>query len=356
MIDSLIIKAVRSSDRESSRAFFMYKFRWVLILSCVTLGFSGAPVFAQAPEITGGMEPVVAAPPGTAASAEVPSLLPDDDANGPAEISSEPTPAPVAAQQGLTPMTDAKEVLTPPAVPVSNDPDLFFDAESLIPQGEMGTKSPGPKKVNPELQPASRLIVVKKDAKPDSLAAKIVSADRAMKLGRYDAALEMYDTLYAKNSRDPRILMGRAVTQQRLGQYDSAMLSYQELLDINPDNLEAKINMLGLLATKYPAVALRELMDLKEAQPDNVGIVAQIAITQAQLGDIDDAIKYLGMASSMEPHNANHLFNMAVIADRGGKTTDAVQYYEKALEVDTVYGRSQSIPREAVYERLGQLR
>lgn len=330
------------------------------------------------PQINGGMTEEVAPPPseegtaaGTQAPAEAPPNLLDEseaDTTGARVISTGTAAPPAASTTAAPPQTNlaspaapaavgpAKEVVPAPAVPVSNDPDLFFDAESIVPTGEMGTKAPGPRPVNPATQPASRLIVVDKTAKPGSQQAQLVAANRAMKLGRYDAALEIYDALYAKNDKDPNILMGRAVALQYLGQYDEAMLTYQKLIDIKPDYIEAKINMLGLLSTKYPAVALRELLDLNEEKPNDVAVISQVAVTEAQLGNLGDALKYLGMAASMEPHNAGHLYNMGIIADRAGKMTEAVQYYEKALEIDAVYGRSQSIPRDAVYERLARIR
>jgi Flp pilus assembly protein TadD len=117
-----------------------------------------------------------------------------------------------------------------------------------------------------------------------------------------------------------------------------------------------KINMLGLLATRYPSVALRRLLDLHEENQDHVGIVAQIAVTAANLGDFDTAMRYLGMAMGIEPNNASHVFNAAVIMDRAGQTKDAITYYEKALEVDAVYGGNRSVPREVIYERLANIR
>jgi hypothetical protein len=33
-----------------------------------------------------------------------------------------------------------------------------------------------------------------------------------------------------------------------------------------------------------------------------------------------------------------------------------VQFYEQALEVDSIYGGNRSIPRDAVFERLSRLR
>ena len=58
----------------------------------------------------------------------------------------------------------------------------------------------------------------------------------------------------------------------------------------------------------------------------------------------------------MEPQNATHLFNMAVIADRAGERDQAIQYYEEALETDTLYSAGKSIPRESVFQRLADLR
>lgn len=236
-----------------------------------------------------------------------------------------------------------------------DDVDLFFDADSLVPTGEMGSKS-GPRKVDPVLEPASKLIIVKKNASPDSKSAQLVAAQRAMKLGRYESALDIYDMLYAKNKRDPRILMGRAVALQRLGRFDAAISSYEELAAIDSKNVEAQVNMLGLLGTKYPSVALRRLLDLRDEYPHHVGIVSQIGVMQAQLGSLQEAMRYLGIAASMEPHNPSHVYNMAVISDRAGVKKQAVRYYEQALELDSVYGRSQTLPRESIYERLANIR
>ncbi len=236
----------------------------------------------------------------------------------------------------------------------SEDENLFFDANDLVPRGELG--STGPRKLNPALEPASKFIVVEKNASGNSQPAQIVAAQRALLLGRYDAALEMFDRLYERRKQDSNVLMGRAVSLQNLGRNDEAVMAYQELLDANDGNLDAEINMLGLMSAQYPAVSLQRLLDLRERHPDSVAVVAQTAVAYAQMQRYDDALQYLGIAASMEPNNANHLFNIAVVADRGGNKKEAINYYEKALEMDTVYGGGKSIPRDNVYERLSHLR
>ncbi len=234
------------------------------------------------------------------------------------------------------------------------DNEAFFDAEDMLPRGEMARH--GPNKVDPNRQPASKLVIVRKNHEADTKEAHLVAAERAMKLGRNDSSLDLFDTLYAKNKKDPRVLMGRAVVLQKLGRFDEAMAMYEELAKVVPDNIEVKVNMLGLLSTRFPSIALRRLLELRKENTSHVGLASQIAVCYAALGDAQEALRYMGAAASMEPHNANHLYNMAIVADRAGDKKQAVSYYEKALEVDSVHGGGRTIPRETVYERLAQIR
>ncbi len=232
--------------------------------------------------------------------------------------------------------------------------DNFFDAEDVVPPGEMTRALPT--EVDPAVSPGSKLIIVKQNHSSVSKSAQLVSAERAMSLGRYDSAMQMFDWLYEQNKKDKRVLMGRAITLQKLGRYDEAMQTYDELLTLDPKNLEVRTNMLGLLSTRYPSVALRNLLELHDEHRSNVGLTAQIAVAYASLADIDSALKYLGIASSMEPENAGHVYNMAIISDRAGRHETALGFYEKALEADTIYGGGRSIPRDAIYVRIAQIR
>lgn len=270
---------------------------------------------------------------------EVQNLLPDENITAPDQ----------AALNDLAPATPtSSDSNTEP------DVDVFYDADVLVPEGELARTAP--RKVDPTIEPASKLIIVTKNASAGSRHAQLVSASRAIKLGRYSSALEIYNELYRKNKRDPNILMGRAVALQKLGLVEEAIFAYEELLEIRPKNTEARINMLGLISDQFPSVALRQLKDLRKQNPDNVGLVAQMAITEARIGNFDSAMRYMGVAASMEPNNANHFFNLAIIADQAGARKDAVKYYEQALEIDTIYGGSRSVPRDQIYSRLAQIR
>lgn len=275
----------------------------------------------------------------------------------PSLVKAQDSPVPVPVQESLPlPVTQEQPVADLGGVDEpAYDDGMYYDSESLVPSTEMGRKS-GPSRSNPSLEPASKLIVVKKNYGAHAQQSQIVAAQRAMALGRYSSALEIYDRIYQTSKRDPNILLGRASSLQHVGREDEAIQAYQELLDIKPDNLEAKINMLGLMSRRYPAVALEQLNDLRQKNPGHAGIAAQLAVVNAELGRYDEAIQYLGVAYGLEPNNANHLYNMAVIADRGGHKTEAIKYYEKSLEVDLVHGGGKTIPRDSVFERLARLR
>lgn len=364
---------------------------WMSSVALVALSvMGGAAAVAQtpspSPQILGGAStdsetaqipnpPDMPPPPTSAGVVDVPSATPTPDTAALAKPSDAPAvPAPPDVSTTMTPMPGT--VSTPPAPSpdmmqvVSGDsttkkvvadktapekPDAYYDSQVNVPSGPLAN-SVGPRKVDPTLEPGSKFVVAKKNASAANPESLLIAAGRALDLDRNDAALEMFDELYKKNPRDPRILMGRAVAQQKMGQEDLAIVSYQALLDIDPGNPDALVNMMGLLQKQYPAVALRRLTDLQDKRPGNPGIAAQLGMTYAQMGNHQAALTELGRAASLDPNNAQHTFNMAIIYDRAGDRSNAIRYYEQSLQTDAIYGASRSIPREKVYDRLAKLR
>lgn len=232
-------------------------------------------------------------------------------------------------------------------------PQRYYD--SKLGQ-KRGYQQPVIRKADPEKEPGSRFVVVHKQNNAGDFDSILVAAERAFKLERYNAAHDFYKQLYKKNPRDSRVLMGRAVTLHKMGRVNSAILAYEELLERYPDNPEAVVNLMGLIRQDYPSVALQRLLELKEKNPNNPSILAQIGITHSDMGNNAEAIKYLGMASTLEPDNPQHYFNIAILSEKIRDSAGAVKNYEKALEVDAVYGSGRSVSRELIYDRLTHLR
>lgn len=203
---------------------------------------------------------------------------------------------------------------------------------------------------------AHRYVSVERNAPASDYQAMIASAERALETGRYDAAMEMYETLRQRNPRDMRALMGLAVAQQRYGLDEAAVHTYESVLALDPNNTDATVNMLGLMQNVRPEEAYGKLSSMWTKNSQSPGIAAQLGLIAAQLGKGDEAMRYIGIAASLEPNNANHLYNMAVITDRAGSRGRAIELYEKALEIDATYGASRSVPRDMIYDRLYYLR
>jgi Flp pilus assembly protein TadD len=273
---------------------------------------------------------------------------PDEVLAAPAAVTQTPVPPAVTGSAAST-------TIPAPSEPVG--PDVYYDsrAATLPPSGPLAN-SVGPRKVDPISEPASKLVISNRTHSAHDQEALIVAANRALDLGRNESALEMFDQLYAKNKRDARILMGRAVAQHRLGLDDLAILSYEEVLNLAPDNTEAIVNMMGLICKQYPEVALRRLSDLRDKYPANDLVIAQLGMVHATMGNMNEAIRMLTTAATIAPNNALHLYNLAVLSDRNGLTDKAIKYYQDALKTDAVHGGGKSVPRAQIYDRLSQLR
>ncbi len=326
------------------------------------------------PQILGASESAVEQPPvpDVVAVAETSAVPPPMPKPVPVVIDTPPSPtmpippADMATDQNVEPLAAVAPILGESVTGdssmteidqslASGGPDNYYDSRLNVPTGPLAN-SVGPRKVDPVQEPASRFVIANKTFDGSDVEAQVVAANRALDLGRYESALEMFEQLYKRNDRDPRILMGRAISQQKLGLDDQAIMSYEALLELAPENTNAIVNLMGLIQRQYPSIAQRRLLDLQAKYPGNAGIAAQLGMTFAQMGDNNEAMRSLGMAASLEPRNASHLYNMAVITDRMGNTAQAINYYQQTLEVDAVYGGGRSVPRATIYDRLARLR
>lgn len=203
----------------------------------------------------------------------------------------------------------------------------------------------------------SRFVVVEKNANPDDQQALLSAARYARSAGRYEDALDFYNRLLKKNRYDEIVNLEKAVTLQTMGRNEAAIAAYDKVLDINPQSVEARVNMLGLIRKKYPDDALYKLQELYKDNAEMSTIPAQIALIYADKGRYDYAKSYLSAALSLDPKNVNHLFNLAIIEDRLGNVEEALSLYERALSVSNSPSYSSvELPKEKIYDRLTVLR
>lgn len=326
----------------------------------------GSPQSPQSPP--GGMAapvPTPAAAPAAPATVQNPAqtgstaAVPDPAVPGAAQVPA----TPVAGQAPAAPVAAAAAPTAAEMAIIQNAPILNPAVPGAQTVSGTGTPAEGMKVTDILSQPAlvrplpQKYLVVKKDRDENATDARLTAARAALWQGRYQAALELFDDLYKRNASDFRIVMGRAVALQKLGQEDEAYAAYGEALAIDPKNIEALTNLMGIVKKHDAATSLAELQSLQSAYPANADIAAQLGMVYGVSGDYEKALKYLDVSDSLKPGNLIVLYNRAVVFDRMGRGLEAADLYRKLLQVSTDAGGQTvgSIPLEAVRRRLAAL-
>ena len=76
-----------------------------------------------------------------------------------------------------------------PVIDPQKTPDVFYDSMPV----RRGVQPTAPEKMDPIAKPAGKVVYVQKDFDPGEDQSLLVSAKRALSLGRYDSALGFYD-------------------------------------------------------------------------------------------------------------------------------------------------------------------
>lgn len=195
-------------------------------------------------------------------------------------------------------------------------------------------------------------VTILKNHDAGDLDSRLARARVALADNNNAAALELFNELHNDYPKDTRVMMGRAVSLQKMGQTDDALAAYESVLNLNPKNLEALTNMLGLLRAKDPQLALSKLQQLREAYPYQPDIAAQLGVVYAQTGDYDNALKYLDMARALAPENAYVLYNQAVLFDKMGRSEKAGNLYRQIVRLAAEGSIKDPLPIDQIKQRL----
>jgi Flp pilus assembly protein TadD len=199
-------------------------------------------------------------------------------------------------------------------------------------------------------------VVVKKEHDADGIDARLANARSALAQNRNSAAYELFNELSESYPKDRRILTGRAVALQKMGQTDAALAAYEEALTQDPRNVDALNNMLGLLKKQDPALALQKLIELREAYPYSADITAQLAVAYGANADYPQALKYLDMADTLTPGSVYVLYNRAVLYDKMGRVDQASDLYRQIVRMAAEGSIEQNLPIDSIKRRLAVLR
>lgn len=187
------------------------------------------------------------------------------------------------------------------------------------------------------------------------------TAYRALLRGEANSALASYESVLEDEPRNLAALLGRAAALHKLRRLDEARDAYQRVLALDPTNREALTNLLAIIGAASPNEALRRLEALERSAPGFTPVVAQIGLVYGQLGMNDQAIAYLRRAVNQDAGNLLYRYNLAILLDRAGERQAAVVAYRAVLDTAQAQGRTGSgqdgdaVPLDAIRARLDYL-
>ena len=171
------------------------------------------------------------------------------------------------------------------------------------------------------------------------------------KLGRYDAAIEFYETLELEEELNGRVLRRIAICYNIKGDFELSLKLGLQSLDVakkfaNLGDIASSYNSLGVITNRMGDYAkslhyLNLSLEIQEKNGDRLEIASllnNIGVTNLELGFLDNAIenyeKSLNIYKELDNQHyiAMSLNNIGVIYDEKGEYEKALQFYERSLE------------------------
>ena len=117
--------------------------------------------------------------------------------------------------------------------------------------------------------------------------------------------------------------------------FNRAINALETAISLNPQDIESRINLaLGYIenpSAQNPMQGILMLRQLNDENPGNVKVLAQLGRLSLVTNQVDNAIKRLKEAESVEPDNKNVICLLAQAYDKAGDSINAETYNEKCL-------------------------
>lgn len=150
--------------------------------------------------------------------------------------------------------------------------------------------------------------------------------------GHYESAILLFKKALILEPNNIDILYSLGIMYHKLKQLSEAKYYYKEVLKVNPTQQKALHNFLAVLAEESPQEGLKELLQLKNVNPNYSPVLAQIGMVYAKQGDYSKAENYLRKAIIFSPQEALYKYNLAVMYDKHKKYKLAIKLYQEVIQ------------------------
>ena len=259
----------------------------------------------------------------------------------------DPSAPPPSKAQTASP--NAILAATPPAPEKS-----VFAERQAAPRARPQKTPAAPATTDAMSEPEPMVRISRRQPKPQS---SIASAYDALLAGQFELAQRAYETVLRRDPKSTDALLGLATIAGSAGQTDRAYQYYLLALESNPTNATAQAGLVMTGSNADPALAESRLKSALASQPDSAALHFALGNIYARQKRWSEAQQAYFNAYSIEPDNADFIFNEAVSLDHLHKSSLAAQYYRMALTAADRDGGARPIAfdRQQVRDRLLQL-
>ena len=295
---------VNEMDYNPRRPFYIT----LCALGVAAVGYGGYVWWQMRPQYSFAQPTSIASAPGPAPVAPAPVAQP-------AVVAAAPAPAP----QKAAPSTSVQVI--PPIQPVRPR------------QPRQPTTTPAaPRADTPSVAAAAA------PDTPIAVNARIMSVDpsveqgyRAFQKNDLAAARESYERALAREPNNRDALLGLAAIDVRSGQLEAAEARYLKVLEMDPRDGQATAALVSLRGRLDPVASESRLKTLIASQPDVAQLHFALGNQYAHQSRWAEAQAAYFKAYSIDPENADYVFNLAVSLDQLRQKKTALEYYQRAL-------------------------
>jgi Tetratricopeptide repeat len=238
---------------------------------------------------------------------------------------SPPSVAPFRVAPALVPFIPPQEKSTPVqrAQPMVTARNEDFDAPRVKSNSGRRPGNPGTSGVD-----------IHRKLETDNVTPALLSAYQSYRQGDYVTAAQGYRQVLGNDAHNRDALLGLAAIAQQQGQDEAAQHYYRQLLLLDPRDPVA----LTALMAYSPDEGNTEsrLKSLLDEQPRSSALHFALGNYYADISSWGEAQQSYFSAHTLEPTNAQFTFNLAVSLDHLGQRKLAAQFYQQALQLDTV--------------------
>ena len=151
---------------------------------------------------------------------------------------------------------------------------------------------------------------------------------------RFDEAIERFERSLMEYPSEYEIAFFLGVARRRAGQEDEAMAAFRAIPPEHRHYPEARTQIAAIYERRGEYQAAREEVDLALAVEPTRPLQLYSASLRSKAGDFDGAIAFLEALVAQEPDNDDLIYNLGVVYGEGEYTDRAVEYMQRALELN----------------------